>query len=271
MRALKEDLGAGRAPSQVAARNPEVMSAAGHAACACFDQAGDLDRAAALGVQGRAREALQQQAGDALGRMQPWVKWLCFLADSATQLDAPMTVTRTLRALPEQVVAQLRGKKAGDLLFWAAPVSATEGAGPDDSHCERREFGAVITVSGVTRAFPLFELCPRRQEREWLLPPFSVLRVGRVVGGAALRVECSSAGCALGQGLLRLARQDFTKSSRDLSRVLAEAERALAADERRLSETQRRAQSTAEAILRTAHRARAPSPAARPPPLLQIV
>ena len=82
----------------------------------------------------------------------------------------------------------------------------------------------------------------------------------------AVREPC--AGCALGRGLLRLARQDFTQSSQDLSRTLIEAERARAADERRLSETRRRAQSVAEAILRTALRPRAPSPTAQPP-LLQ--
>ncbi|CAK0848295.1 unnamed protein product [Prorocentrum cordatum] len=220
-----------------AGHNPEVLRAASLAACACFSQVDDLD---------------SRSGRDALEGLQVWVKWLCFLAASARTLEAPMTVTCALWDLPEEALRELRGRAAGDPLFWAAPVVATDAVARRDPAPEPGEPSAVITISGVTRALPLFEMSSSPEEREWLLPPFAALRVERAVCGEVLRLEAACAGCALGGSLLRQAEQDFCQSSEDLSVVQARMERERAAQKAKLDEARQKVRSAVKAIRRAA-------------------
>ncbi|CAK0797650.1 unnamed protein product [Prorocentrum cordatum] len=219
-------------------RCPQMFSASNWAARVCFDRCGDvssnIDR-------------------DALSGLQTWVKWLCFLGASARDLEVPVTVTRGLCGLPEQLVDDFRRKQAGDSIFWAAPSSTTDDARISDSYCnqqEPRERNVLFTVSGVTQAFPMFELSQYPKEREWLLPPFSQLRVDRVVDGAPVRVECTFVGCSLPGSLREGVVRDFKQASQDLGRVLAAMEGELSALRQQLERAKRRCTVSAKAVFR---------------------
>ncbi|CAK0868305.1 unnamed protein product [Prorocentrum cordatum] len=219
-------------------RCPQMFSAANWAARVCFDKGGDVSTEA-----GR----------DALAGVQTWVKWLCFLGASARDLEEPVTVTRGLCGLPEQLVDDFRCTRAGDCIFWAAPSSTTDDARISDSYCnqqEPKERNVLFTISGVTRAFPMFELSQYPDEREWLLPPFCNLRVDRVVDGAPVQVECTFVGCMMSGPLCEKVVRDFKQASRDLGRVLSTMEEELSAQKKQLEQTRRRGLVCTRAVFR---------------------
>merc|ERR1719382_1840528 len=135
-------------------RNPQMFSAANWAARVCFDKGGDES----------------SQAGkESLAGVRTWVKWLCFLGASAKELAEPVTVTRGLCGLPDSLVDQFRSKRAGDILFWAAPSSTTDDASISESYCNQQlptERNVLFTISGVRQAFPMFQLSQYPKERE---------------------------------------------------------------------------------------------------------
>ncbi|CAK0805407.1 unnamed protein product [Prorocentrum cordatum] len=189
-------------------RNPQMFAVANRATRVCFDSCGDVQ---------------SKEGFDSFEDLRTWVKWLCFLGVSAKTLDPPVTVTRGLCGLPDTIVDKHKSRMVGDILFWAAPSSTTDDASISEAYCNQhapRKNNVLVTISGVSQAFPMFHLSSYPKEREWLLPPFCKLQVERVFGAEPLQVHCRFVGCVLGGDLREKILRDFQESSDILSSVL---------------------------------------------------
>ncbi|CAK0857073.1 unnamed protein product [Prorocentrum cordatum] len=163
----------------------------------------------------------QHKERQALTEVDKWVKWLCILGASVTTLDAPMRVFRVLTNLPDPLLDQLARKIRGDRLYWAAPSSVTDDESIAQSCCNRTghiHTNVMFIVTGVSEAIPI-EISKYPDERELVLPPFSVLEVSSVDDyrpSQPLVIECTFQGCQMSAEFRKECICDLAEASRQL-------------------------------------------------------
>lgn len=163
----------------------------------------------------------EQAPPEAERTFRDWVKWFCALGAKRQRFPTPRKVCRATGPLQAAVAAALKARQPGDTLFWAAPTSTTSNS--DMVQHWLRTTGvpnerAVFVIRGVREGVDMCRCCKRPEDLDFILPPFSCIRVARVThdDGSPILLDCEYLRTAFPSDLERLCEQDFRRAAASL-------------------------------------------------------
>ncbi|CAK0821355.1 unnamed protein product [Prorocentrum cordatum] len=206
-------------------RNSAVAVEAIRAAAGCTDALRALDAEGLLGAA-PAAELLEERGVAAKGALEAWVKCVCLLSTLACEPLPERTVTKVMVGAPAGLVSHLRGRRPGDTIFWAAPLSTTMDAEVANRYIADSDASVqdvVLKISGVRQGLELFRVSQYPEEQELLLPACSLLEIKKISSrNRQLYVECDYRDTLLSKDLRTAVWGDLRDTTYDLARLVAE-------------------------------------------------